>query len=380
MKSTQSVILALLLLAVPAAVEAQFDYFTNPNGISLTIYGYSGTGGDVIIPPSINGLPVTIIDIGAFEFCTNLTSVTLPESVMTVGGKAFMNCTSLTSMTLPNSVTSIWGDAFMNCTSLTNVTIPNGVTNIGIAAFMNCTSLTNVTIPNSVTDIGDSAFEDCTSLTNVALPNSVTNIMFGAFYGTSLSSVTVPNSVRNIGDTAFMNCTSLTNVSIPNSVTRIGAAAFSGTSLTSVTIPSSVTDIEYDAFWGCSNLASVFFMGDAPTASGVISTNDNGNPLIAYYLPGTTGWDEFSIEAGVPVVLWNPLIQASGSNFGVKDNQFGFNITGTTNIPIVVEACTNLANPVWISLQSLELTNGQVYFSEPFQADSSGRFYRISSP
>jgi hypothetical protein len=79
-------------------------------------------------------------------------------------------------------------------------------------------------------------------------------------------------------------------------------------------------------------------------------------------------------------VLWNPLIKASGSSFGISNNQFGFNITGTTNIPIVVEACTNLASPVWTPLQTLTLTNGLFYFSDPQWTNYPGRFYRISSP
>jgi hypothetical protein len=78
--------------------------------------------------------------------------------------------------------------------------------------------------------------------------------------------------------------------------------------------------------------------------------------------------------------LWDALIQAAAANFGVQNNQFGFNITGTANLPIVVEACTNLANPAWTPLQSLTLTNGLFYFSEPLQTNSTGRFYRVSSP
>jgi hypothetical protein len=80
------------------------------------------------------------------------------------------------------------------------------------------------------------------------------------------------------------------------------------------------------------------------------------------------------------VALWNPLFQASGANFGVHSNQFGFNIIGTANIPIVVEACSNFVSPVWTRLQTLKLTNGSFYFSEPLQTKSPGRYYRISSP
>jgi hypothetical protein len=100
----------------------------------------------------------------------------------------------------------------------------------------------------------------------------------------------------------------------------------------------------------------------------------------AYYLPGTTGWAEFSSNAMIPTVLWNPSIQAGGVNFGARSNQFGFDITGTTNIPIVVEASTNLVQPDWVPLQSMTLTNGLIHFSEPLQTNTSGRFYRIAAP
>jgi hypothetical protein len=97
-----------------------------------------------------------------------------------------------------------------------------------------------------------------------------------------------------------------------------------------------------------------------------------------YYLPGTSGWN--SPSAGRPAVLWNPLIQTGGAGFGLQHNQFGFNITGTANIPIVVEACTNLASPLWTPLQTLNLTNGLLYFSDSQWTNYPGRFYRISSP
>jgi len=117
------------------------------------------------------------------------------------------------------------------------------------------------------------------------------------------------------------------------------------------------------------------FKGNAPIVDQPFYADTNAT---IYYLPGTTGWS--NTFAFVPTVLWNPLIQASGANFGVQNNRFGFNITGTANIPVVVEACTKLTNPVWTPLQTLTLTNGLFYFSEPVQTNSSGRYYRISSP
>ncbi len=190
---------------------------------------------------------------------SRLTSVTIPNSVTSIGDYSFYDCSRLTSVTIPNSVTSIGNGAFTNCSGLTSVTIPNSVTSIGYTAFSGCSGLTSVTIPNSVTSIGQSAFSGCCGLTSVTIPNSVTSIGSGAFQGCSgLTSMTIPNSVKTIDDRSFQNCSGLTSVTIPNSVTYIGQSAFSGCcGLTSVTIPNSVTSIGHETFSGCSNLTSV---------------------------------------------------------------------------------------------------------------------------
>jgi hypothetical protein len=109
--------------------------------------------------------------------------------------------------------------------------------------------------------------------------------------------------------------------------------------------------------------------------SSVFSGDNNAT---IYYLPGTTNW--FSPFGGRPAVLWNPQAQTSDASFGVRTNRFGFNITGTTNIPIVLESCTNLANPAWVALLTCNLTNGSVYFSDPAWTKYTGRFYRIRTP
>jgi hypothetical protein len=100
----------------------------------------------------------------------------------------------------------------------------------------------------------------------------------------------------------------------------------------------------------------------------------------AYYLAGTTGWEAFVTNGGVPAMLWNPLIQTSDGSFGFRNNQFGFNITGTSNIPVLLEACTNLAAPIWFPLLSGTLTNGSVSFSEAIPTNGESRFYRIRWP
>lgn len=195
--------------------------------------------------------------------------------------------------------------------------------------------------------------------------------------------VTVPTNydgltVTGIGDNAFEK-SGLTSVTIPDSVTNIGDLAFHLCSdLTSITMPSSVTNIGPDALHSCPALSNAYFAGSAPTVFSDVLANTNA---IAYYLPGTAGWPAFSAQTGVPSVLWNPLIQPSAANFGILNNQFGFTITnaGTTNIPIVIEACTNLANASWTPLLSLTLTNS-FYFSDPQWTNYPNRFYAIGFP
>ena len=206
-------------------------------------------------------IPNSVTSIGgdAFSGCSSLTSVTIPNSVTSIGTYAFQGCSSLSSVTIPNNVTSIEAGAFSGCSSLTSVTIPNGVTSIGGTAFSGCSSLTSVTIPNSVTSIGETAFSGCSSLTSITLPDSIKNIKYWTFEScSSLTSITIPNSVTYIDYNAFRGCSSLTSVTIGESVSEIGNSAFENcTSLTSITIGESVSKIGYSAFSGCSSLTSI---------------------------------------------------------------------------------------------------------------------------
>ncbi|MBO5288687.1 MAG: leucine-rich repeat protein [Spirochaetales bacterium] len=176
---------------------------------------------------------LTEIDDEAFYNCFRLTSITIPNSVTTIGTYAFSSCSSLTSIEIPDNVIEIKENAFISCTALNSVTIGNGVTSIGASAFYNCSGLTSIEIPDSVTTIDQQAFEACSNL----------------------ASVTIGNKVTSIGDYAFSHCSNLTSVKINNGVTTIGSNAFEGClSLTSVTIPSKVDNIGYRAFAKCSNL------------------------------------------------------------------------------------------------------------------------------
>ena len=153
----------------------------NPNG------KYSG---DIIIPPTVEDnnsivYNVTYILKYAFKDCTELTSVTIPNSITNIDGLAFQNCTSLTDIIIPEGVTAILDQVFFNCSGLTSVTLPKSLTVIGQLAFYKCTSLTDIIIPEGVTELYNSTFEQCSALTSVTIPSSVTRIRNYAFYGCS---------------------------------------------------------------------------------------------------------------------------------------------------------------------------------------------------
>ncbi len=263
---------------------------------------------------------ITSINQGAFAACDKLISITLPESIKTIGGYAFNECTALTDFIIPNSVTSIGEYAFGHCLGLTDITIPNSVTSIGNGAFSGCDNLTDLTwnvknnesfrcpesilrlvvgndvemLPNKFTDYCDKLTDltwnaqkcssyhcpeslerlvlgngvetvlsqfasSCMNLKSVSLPNSVTTIGDYAFSGCSaLTGITLPNSVTTISKGAFQNCSSIINLQFPNSIECILDNAFYGcTGLTSITIPESVTSIGDLVFNACDNLKTL---------------------------------------------------------------------------------------------------------------------------
>jgi hypothetical protein len=288
-------LLLQLLLALPARTKAQFAYEVT-NG-TVTIAGYTGRGGAVVIPSEVNGVPVTNIGDDAFAGCTNLISVTIGNTVTNIGDDAFAGCSGLRNVTIPGSAT----------------TGSNSFISIGELAFSLCSSVTNVTISKSVSSIGDYAFDNCTNLISITIGNSDT----------------IGDYVTSIGKGAFLKCITLTSVYLQGNEPDVDASLFDGDNYTTV-----------------------------------------------YYLPGTTGWGPFL--ANRPALLWNPQVQAG--SFGVRTNQFGFAITGTNNVVVVVEACTNLANPNWSPLETNTLNGNSFYFSDAQWTNYGSRFYRLRWP
>jgi hypothetical protein len=294
----------LLLLTLPAVVQAQFNYGTY-NG-SITITGYTGPGGDVTIPSKINGLPVTSIGDWAFTWCTSLTNVTIGTNVTDIGDLAFQECTSLSSVTIPNSVTKIGDKAFYRCTRLTAITVDP------LNAFYS-------------------------SLAGVLFNKS--QIMLIQCPEGKAGSYTIPDGVASIGVSAFFYCTNLTSVSIPNSVTSLGD----------------------DAFYDCASLAAVYFQGNAPSADWSVFESDNNASV--YYLPATTGWG--LTFGGRPTALLNApaILRAPQTQTAEVGSAVGLTVKASGLSPLFCLCYLNSTNLISGSTNSrFELTN--VQFSE----------------
>jgi len=384
------------------------------------------------------GSGITSIGVLAFGSCTNLTDITIPDGVTSVGQSAFSGCIGLTNITVGsgNTAYSSVDGVLFNKTLTTLIqcpggrsgsyTIPDDVTTIGGQAFGGCPSLLNVMIPSSVASIGNSAFYLCASLTDITVDaanntySSVDGVLLDRDRTTVIQcpggksgSFAIPGSVTNIGDSAFYACASLTDLTvdaasntfssvdgvlfdkdqttlilcpggksgsfaIPDGVTGIANQAFkSCRSLAKITIPDSVAVIGFAAFSGCYSLTAVYFEGDVPTSVGAIVFPGSNNAFI-YYLPGTTGWE--ASFAGRPTVLWNPTVPINDPSFGIQADLFGFTVTGTDGLVIVVEAAADLANPEWSPVSTNTLTGGSSYFSDPDSTSHPVRYFRLRAP
>lgn len=262
-----------------------YSYDTN-NG-EVTITGYTGTDTQLVIPSTINGLPVKAIGDYAFNYDNKITSVVIPSGVTSIGDEAFYNCNALTSVVIPSGVTSIGYGAFYNCDALTSVSIPGSVASFGSSIFSECDVLTNVTLGSGLSTIGSSMFSYCYSLVNVVIPSGVTSIGSSAFYECSgMTNATIPGTVASIGASAFSGCEKLTGVSLPAGLITLGSSAFFNCDgLTSITIPSGLTALPDGVFSSCSGLTSVTLSG-AVTSIGSSAFSGCGS-LAGFTLPAS---------------------------------------------------------------------------------------------
>ena len=405
---------------------------------------YLGSSGVVTIPGMVNGYPVTKVgqqifysresvpkkvtisesgwfwdrEGAAFYGCTNLTNVVFPSSITNIGEMAFYGCTKLTNIALPLSGWCNVGSHACACSGLRHVEVPDGGLNVGEGAFSDCAALTEITvfpyvanptyfstngvlcrytnrtcliqypagkpgaysIPEGVVKVEPYAFSGCRNLSGIAIGDGVTNIGHYAFKGCAgLVEIEIPDSVTAMGNYAFESCVGLATARVGNGITTLYGTFSQCSNLVRAVMGSGVANIAYSVFRNCPRLTGAYFPGAAPMLSG---TNwfDGATNATVYRLPGAAGWPEVpGLWAGRPTALWLPETKADES-LGVRDGRFGFSVGWAGGQTIVVEAATNLADPVWVPVGTNALDGDSTYFSDAEWADRPGCFYRITMP
>lgn len=404
-------VLVALLVVLPAVVQAQFTYTTSSGAITIT--GYTGSGGDLTIPDTIDGLPVTSIGDSAFAVSwfmwPTIYSVTIPSSVTSIGDYAFASSSVVSPSYLGNvyfqgNAPSVGGTSIFAGDSYATVYYLAGTTGWGTnfggapatlwepqvpcaySVNNNTISITRymgsgggaVNIPETingitVTSIGDNAFNTrATTVTNITLPNTITSIGRYAFNGcTSITSLTIPNSVTNVGFDAFAACTSLTSITIGTNLTSIANGMFSYCSrLTSITIPSSVTNLDWYAFNTCTKLTGIYFWGNAPSLGSYVFDGDNNATI--YRLAGATGWS--TTFGGLPVAIWDVgppvVISQPVSRIVAPGNTAIFTVSVQGPGPLAYQWRLNETNIVWAT---------NVICAVNVQASSGGQYSVVVS-
>lgn len=230
------------------------DIFLNtPNLTKIGTYAFQNCTAITTIV-----IPNTVTEIGDYAFggCSHLITVSLPLGLNKLGSATFYNCAALQMSTFPENVTVIGGSLFQGCTSLTNFTIPSRISELPNYMFYQCSKLESVTLPSGLTSIGESAFSRCSKLANITLPNGLLHIRNSAFGNcTSLAWTTLPDSVLTIGESAFYGCTKLALTTLPSGLTTIEKNTFRDcTALALISLPSGLTSIGESAFNNCPNV------------------------------------------------------------------------------------------------------------------------------
>ena len=272
--------------------DYEYDYTINTEDGTATITKFLGPVGsanpnfyDIKIPSELGGHPVT--GLGEYSFaanpydghqgnplCSKIHSVTIPQSVTSIGDRAFDGCSALTTLSLGEKIKTICNCAFENCTSLTGVTIPQSVTSIGYYAFEGCTNLNPLTIKGPITSMGNYAFAGSTYLTSLTLCDDIQTIGNFAFLGsTSLKTVTLPKNLTSIGEYAFARCSELESITIPENVKTINPKTFADCSkLEYIILPAGLTTFD-DSLENCRPECVIYYK-DYKTAADALRDNN----------------------------------------------------------------------------------------------------------
>ena len=328
MKRTLSaVLIALLLLSLcltACAEETQqetfisgdYEYVLLEDG-TAEIVMYHGKENHLIISDKLNGHSVTAIGDQSFYKCSSLTSVSIPDTISTVGVNPFAYCDKLIKLMVSpdhpylaviDGVLFSKQDKRLICypegKMEKSYKIPSGIEIIGERAFSNCSRLTSITIPDSILSIGDLAFFNCSNLTSISIPDGVASVGYATFYGCSrLTTISIPESVISIGNWTFYGCSRLNKITLPNGIISIGDKAFSDCSnLTSINIPNSVVKVGDNPFTYCESLSKIIVSFDHPfleVIDGVLFSKQDRR-LICY--PKGKDGSSFQIPHGTQII------------------------------------------------------------------------------
>ncbi len=325
-----------------AAPPSPFTY-VNTNG-TITITGYTGPGGLLVVPATINGLPVTIIGDWALSM-KGFTSVTLPASITHIGYAAFYAQPNLKGVYFQGNAPTL-GDFALSFSQMT-------VYHLAYTTGWPPVPQPFGNVPTALWELPEPFY------------GSIANgeIMITGHTGTSGGDVVIPGTINGLP------------------VTGIGHYAFAyWDNLTSLTIPATVTFIGPGAFSDCINLKAVYFQGNVPEIFGELF--DSGSQARVYHLQEATGWPTVPASfGGRPTAVWYARLQTGAAGFGVNTNHFGFNVTWASGKVVVIEASTNLTGDIWVPLQTNTIgASGSIRFDDPSYTNHPARIYRTTSP
>ncbi|MDA7890200.1 leucine-rich repeat protein, partial [Akkermansiaceae bacterium] len=345
----------IALTGSEADSPALLAFSVSNNEVTLQEASIASGQGALVIPETINDLPVTAIEDEAFKGLSSLTGITLPEGITSIGASAFEGCTGLSGIVLPDSVTSLGSAAFKGCTGLTEASLPSGLTSLSAEVFANCAGLGSITLPASLTQIGESTFSECDALTSIMIPDGVTSIGIGA----------------------FTNCTSLTRITFLGTAPTVATDVFTGVadgavSLVTLEALSSFVDIGTDWNGLTLNVLGataeqlfgdvVVYANNSTTLIGQVTIEGevagSGDVVAIYVGSELRGKQEVAINGGVAWV--NAQVNAAGGDeaisFKVYDASTGVTHEDSTTSAVITTGGTvgSFADPLMIEMKDFE--------------------------